>query len=1148
MKTLLSPGLIAILLLPTCFAYAQIDVLTQHNNLYRTGWNNQETSLTTANVNTKTFGKLFTHSVDDQIYAQPLVVTGVNMPGVGIKNIVYVATVKNTLYAFDSEDSTIKTPYWQVNLTLAGMRPPNKNDMQPLSCGGVYRDFSGNFGIVGTPVIDKSAGTLYVVVRSTDGTVHKQVLHALDITTGIDRRPAVEIKAQVPGTGDNSGTITSHVVNFDPKKQNQRPGLLLLNGIVYIGYASHCDWDYYHGWLIGYDATTLAQKIVFNTSPNAQEGGIWMSGAAPSADELGNIYVATGNAEDGINGVSEETDPTNLGESALKLTPNLAKTSLSLSSSFRPYNFVKLDANDLDMGPIELMLIPNSTRALTGGKNGNLYLMDRNNMGGFNPGGPDLVAQRIELGSSAYLHSSFAYYKGASSEYVYAFSENNLLKAFPFSGGNNGLFGTPVLGGMQGSIGYNGVFMAVSSNGSDDSSAILWVSHADGGCNANVPNPSCPGILSAIRASNVTSELWNSDMIPKDTVGQYAKNVCPTVANGKVYLATFSNKLVVYGLTNVKQSLCNTTNRALNKTAVASSSQTSLTPAMAFDGNLSTNWISGLTDAEYIYVDLGGRFDLCGLVVHWGTGFGKDFDIQVSDNAATWKTLSSVRANTQMDDTLFVQGSGRYVRLQGITRGNSGSGYMINEMQVFGRASNTCLTPSGLSSGNITQNSADLTWQAVPGATRYTINYKTVTFTSWTATSTATNTKTLNPVSCGTDYLYEVAAVCPTATSSFSNPAGFSTSVCNSGCLLPTRWSAVDIGAVGMAGSSCYAGGVFSIRGSGNEEGSTGDGFQYANQILSSDEQIIARVVTLDATNPNADAGLMIRETINPGSRFASISLTNGKAVIFSCRSLTGGATAIVNGVNYPSLPYYAKMVKEGTSYSAYVSPNGLSWTQIGSTVDLGFGAGQLYDGLAVSSKDNLSLATATIDNFSASAVALPVKLVSFTAENINNQYVSLHWSTAIEQNNAYFEVERSENGSEFKEMLVVKAAGNSNSLQYYSSEDSHPTDGVNYYRLKQVDLDGKTAYSPVIMVRFGKQGAPLLFPNPARTFFTIVSGQEPVKEIILSDVIGKNIKLIFNPEGASTLTSYCGNLAAGVYIVQIRTSKRTYQQKLIIQ
>src|SRR6266571_1554410 len=287
-----------------------VSVLTQHNDNTRAGLNDNETALTTSNVNVQQFGKVLTLPVDGDVYAQPLVVG--HAIG-GDRNVVYVATVNNTVYAFDGDNGTV---YWQKNFTRSGMRPPRATDMTG-ACGGNYNNFSSGIGIVGTPVIDSTSGTMYFVARSTNGSTYAQFLHAVNILDGneVSGSPRL-ITATVSGNGDGSvnGTVT-----FDSQKENQRTGLTLLIGIVYVGFSSHCDWGPYHGWILGYDAATLQQQVVYNDTPNGYAGGMWESGAGMAADAQGNLYVVTGNGT--VGDTADPTSPTNRGESALKLAP-----------------------------------------------------------------------------------------------------------------------------------------------------------------------------------------------------------------------------------------------------------------------------------------------------------------------------------------------------------------------------------------------------------------------------------------------------------------------------------------------------------------------------------------------------------------------------------------------------------------------------------------------------------------------------------------------------------------------------------------------------------------------------------------------------------------------------------------------------------
>ena len=518
-------------------------VLTQHNDNTRAGFDNQESVLTTTNVNSNSFGRLFTLPVDDQIYAQPLVYGNLNIAS-GTHNVVFVATTKNTVYAFDGTKGTL---YWKKNFTVSGMRPPTASDMNSSWCTP-YTDFAADIGIVGTPVIDSATKTMYFVARSTDGTQFIQYLHAISLVDGSDKTGSpVKIAASVPGTGDGS---VAGVVSFDPRRNNQRQGLALVNGVVYISWSSHCDWNPYHGWVIGYNASSLAQQIVYCDTPNGEAGGLWESGMGIAADASGNLYVTSGNGTVGDdqfstsdNGTSASTinpnpsDVTNRGESAVKLTPN--GSTLKVSSFFTPTSYYNMDNNDLDYGVMGTFLLPGTSDYLTGCKDGNLYLLNKDNMGGFSTT-TNMALQTIPLNVS--LHCQPAFYTGGGNAYMYVWSENDQLRAFAFSGG---LFATnPIVSADNGPGGDCGADLSVSSNGAASATGILWASYAISG---NAGATVSPGILRAFDATDVTRELWNSTQGPILS-GNYAKYCSPTIANGHVYLATFSNLVVVYGL------------------------------------------------------------------------------------------------------------------------------------------------------------------------------------------------------------------------------------------------------------------------------------------------------------------------------------------------------------------------------------------------------------------------------------------------------------------------------------------------------------------------------------------------------------------------------------------------------------------------
>jgi hypothetical protein len=509
-------------------------VMTHHNDNFRTGDNLNESILNTANVNTNTFGLIYTRQVDDQIYAQPLIATNITIPGQGTHNLVIVATVNDTVYAFDADNPAATAPYWQKSFLDANGVPPSNTDMTG-ACGGNYRDFSGHMGIVGTPVIDPTTGTIYLVVRTLEfGANFVQRLHALDITTGADRLTPVDISGSFGG------------VTFDPQRNNQRSALTLANGRIFIAWSSHCDWGPYHGWVMSYDAATLTQLAVYCDTPTGNNGGIWMSGQGLAADPSGNVYFSTGN------GTVNTSD--NHSQSFLKLDG----ATLNVSSWFTPGNYVYLNNGDYDLGSGGLLLIPGTTLAVGGGKSGStvsspLYLVNRDNMGGLSSITTDTnIVQSIPVTPTGigvnHIHGAPVWWDGPDGSYAYVWGESDKLHQYRFDR-INALFVLPSYALSPTPAWVNGMtggMLAISANGTNAGTGILWGSHQfTGDANQAVR----PGIIHAYDAQDVSHELWNSEQFSvRDSVGSYAKFVPPTVANGKVYLATFSNRMNVYGL------------------------------------------------------------------------------------------------------------------------------------------------------------------------------------------------------------------------------------------------------------------------------------------------------------------------------------------------------------------------------------------------------------------------------------------------------------------------------------------------------------------------------------------------------------------------------------------------------------------------
>jgi hypothetical protein len=483
-------------------------MLRWHNDLAGTGQNQAETALTTSNVNQNSFGKKATYQLDDQSFTQPLFVSNVPFPGAGQHDAVYVATESNTVYAFDAKGQA-SGPFWQKNLTPAGAHVIDGN----TTAGGQGGPINPNVGITGTPVIDGSSGTIYVVAVSQVGSgVHRHQLHALDITTGNEKFGGpVDIKASVPGTAAGS---TNGQVTFDPTLELQRSALTLVNGVVYIAWASYQDFGNYHGWVMGYDASTLKQVRVWNATPDGTKGGIWMSGAPLTADSSGNLYLVVGNGT-----FDADKGGKDYGDSIVKLTPNGG--GFTISDYFTPFDQANLAATDFDLGSSGLTLLLNQGLGVNAGKAGKIYLVDLNSMGKFQSGSDSQIVQSIGgalgTGPDDLDYSTAVYWNGN----VYYVGDIDTVKQFQLSNGK--LSTSPIV--STHSYGYPGANMSISSNG--NSNGILWVLEASG-----------QNVLHAYDATDVGTELYNSTQAGgRDHFGTAVRFTVPTIVNGRVYVA-----------------------------------------------------------------------------------------------------------------------------------------------------------------------------------------------------------------------------------------------------------------------------------------------------------------------------------------------------------------------------------------------------------------------------------------------------------------------------------------------------------------------------------------------------------------------------------------------------------------------------------
>lgn len=517
---------------PQCAPANLVGVYTRQNDNQRTSQNLNETILTPSNVNSTGFGKLFSVSVDGQIYAQPLLVPGLSMPGVGVRNVVFVATQHDSVYAFDAD--RVGAPLWHVSF----INPSAGITTVPSSDVG-SSDITPEIGITSTPVIDPNSNTIYVVAKTKENGTYIHRLHALDLLTGNERSGSpVDINATYSGTG--SGSDATGQIPFNHLRQLQRPALTLSRGVVYMAFGSHGDNPPYHGWVLGYNATTLAQAAVFNTTPNGAAASIWINGSGLSVDTAGSLYFETGNGT-----FDADTGGSSFGDSFVKLSlgSGLARaTGFSSVDFFTPFNEAILDSADLDLGSGGTLVVPDQAgaahpRLLIGsGKTGVIYVLDRDSLGGFRVNLNSQIVQELD-GAVAGVYSTPAYWQGQ----IYYHATDDVLKVFRF---NSGLLSTAPVARGRATYGFPGATPSISANGATN--AIVW----------DLDNHSFstlgPAVLHAYDASNVAVELYNSAMAVggRDTCGAAVKFTSPTVANGKVYVGG-AGTLTVYGLLNL---------------------------------------------------------------------------------------------------------------------------------------------------------------------------------------------------------------------------------------------------------------------------------------------------------------------------------------------------------------------------------------------------------------------------------------------------------------------------------------------------------------------------------------------------------------------------------------------------------------------
>ncbi len=532
-------------------AMAQVNVYTRSYDNARSGANLQETTLTPANVNSTSFGKLFTVHTDGEIFAQPLYVSNLAIAG-GTHNVVFVASMLNTVYAIDADSGAV---LWSQNFGSPIIPQDVEND-QNIS-------WATGLGILSTPVIDPTTNIMYFVSGSQPADGAQQYafhLNAIEIATGLPVSGSPVTIAATYSTADLNTPLV-----FSAQKQNPRPGLALANGNVYVAFASHEDQTPYNGWVLAYSTSTLAQTAVYSDTTLGTQGGIWNAGQAPSIDAAGNLYISTGNGSFGA--TPNKLEQT--GNSIIKLSP-----SLELLDYFTPYNTAVMNSGDMDLGSSGVLLIPNTNYVLGGGKQGVLYLVDTTAMGEFNASS-DNVRQEFQavygVGTS-HIHGGPIYFDSdVNGPSTYVWGENDVLRGFQFNTTTGLLTTTPFAKSTMTAPATNndgampGGFLAISANG--NSNGILWASTP---YNGDAVHKNVQGVLYAFNADTL-SLLWTDKTNDaRDEIGMFAKYVPPVVANGKVYVPNFgpvgntdgSGNLVAYGLLPALTVTANSASRA----------------------------------------------------------------------------------------------------------------------------------------------------------------------------------------------------------------------------------------------------------------------------------------------------------------------------------------------------------------------------------------------------------------------------------------------------------------------------------------------------------------------------------------------------------------------------------------------------------
>ena len=732
-----------------------VNVLTYHNDDALTGLNPNEDTLTPDNVNANNFGQLFSFPVDGYVYAQPLYMSGL-MIGGDIYNVIFVATEHDSIYAFDA-DGLVQDPLWKRSFI-----DPDAGTTTVPTIHVISRDIVPEVGITGTPVIDGSTGTLYVVPKTkevVDGIAHfVQRLHALDVTSGSDRTAPVDIADTIfdspnythntpisvcgRGQGSENGPVEEcpatdgKVVKFNALRQLNRSALTLSGDRVYVLWASHGDNPPYHGWVVAFNKATLAIEAVFNVSPNGRWGGIWQSGGGLAVDDQGNLYFSTGNGTFAINdddpcpSLPVESRPCNpaFGDSVLRLSPSLTLEVENGRGYFTPFNQAALESVDADLGSGGTMLLPNQPGThprllVETGKEGKIYLIDRDDLGGYRRGMPcppegapecDDVVQVVPLGGGQGVRSTPAFFDNK----VYYQGTSDVMKAFELVDGR--LSDTPVSRSNT-RMAFPGASPSFSAFGNRN--GIAWALQTQDYLRSG------PTILHAYEAVNLQNELYHSNQTGlRDHPGGAVKFAVPTIANGKVYVGT-QTTLAVYGL--------------FPPTTTSPAAPSDLTARPISSSKIELSWTNHADNATGI-------------------------KIERSSNGVTFKQVNTVARSVGSYTDAGLSSSTRFFYRVRATN-QVGDSSPSNDASAI-----TGIQPPALEIKDVCVGSIDLAWTASPAAERYEIQRSPdeITFETIRVVDPGTTRFTDSGLPVRSGHFHRVMAVRADGDSALSNTVG----------------------------------------------------------------------------------------------------------------------------------------------------------------------------------------------------------------------------------------------------------------------------------------------------------------------------------------------------------------------------------------